>query len=276
MIERVEPGDARLRWYTGVRDPVLLREGGRFVAEGRFIVARLLDQPEWTVESVLLSESAFTAMKDAVARRPDVMTFVLAADAFAAVAGFNIHRGCLAIGQRRPLPRLSELVSPSDERPIRLLGLEGLVDADNVGACFRNAAAFGAHAVVLDAQCADPLYRKAIRTSMGASLRVPFTRIPDWMEALAWLSARRVTTVALTPQPDAEACSWVSPRLRAAPRLALLVGREASGLTSGVQRACDHRVRIEMMPGEDSLNVATAAAVALHEFAGDARRLVHD
>ncbi|MGE3842404.1 MAG: TrmH family RNA methyltransferase [Vicinamibacterales bacterium] len=272
MIERVEADDVRLRWYAGVRDPVLLREGGRFVAEGRLIVARLLEQPEWVVESVLVSDSALAALRDVVDRRPDVLTFVLPAEALAAIAGFNVHRGCLAIGRRRPLPSLSTLVAGAEQGPIRLLGLEGLVDADNVGACFRNAAALGAHAVVLDARCADPLYRKAIRTSMGASLRVPYTRISDWLEGVAWLSSIRVTTVALTPAPDADASAGVSRQLSAASRLALLVGSEGSGLTPRVQRACDHRVRIEMMPGEDSLNVATAAAIALHGFAGDARR----
>lgn len=274
MIEYVSADDSRLQWYRGVRDPALLHDGGRFVAEGRLVVARLLGDPRWDVESALVSPATLPALHLALSRRPDLPVFVIETPAFEDVTGFNIHRGCLAIARRRPVPEVSELVSAAPG-PAFVLGLEGLADADNVGSCFRNAAAFGTDAVVLDTRSADPLYRKAIRTSMGASLRVPFTRVASWIETIGWLQSQHVVTLALTLCDGASELSQLPAAVLRSTRVAVMVGNEAEGLTGSVQEACDHRVRIRMAEGEDSLNVATAAAIALHVLSS-ARRLGHE
>lgn len=263
--------DARLRWYRGVADPALLREGGRFVAEGRAVVARLLRQSQWRVESLLVTPPALAALGPEIEPQLDRLpVFVTTRDILVALAGYNIHRGCLAIGERRPLPALDALVPPAHE-PVCLLGLESLADPDNVGACFRNGAAFGVDAVVLDAASADPLYRKAIRTSMGAVLQVPFARVGSWADAVPALRQRGISVVGLTPHADAEEVTAAEGDPHAARRRVLLVGSEGHGLRPETLAACDRRVRIAMAPGVDSLNVATAAAIALHAFRGRQR-----
>lgn len=259
----VDLDDPRLAWYRGVRDPQLLANGGRFVAEGRAVVARLLADPRWAVESVLVSPAALEALGGSVARRPDVATFVLDVDRLVTLAGYNIHRGCLAVAWRGPALAASAIV-PCAPAPAFVLGLEGLADADNVGGCFRGAAAFGIDAVLLDGACADPLYRKAVRTSMAASLCVPFARVSTFADALPWLREQGVLTVALTPgEHDADLMA-ARHDLAGAARIALLVGNEGRGLRPETLDACDRRVRIAMRPDVDSLNAATAATLALH------------
>lgn len=255
--------DPRLAWYRGVADPALLRAGGRFIAEGRAVVARLLANPRWDVESVLVSPAALDALGPVVATRDDVTVFVMDPARLVALAGYNIHRGCLAVGRRPPMPDLGDVV-PAARARLLVLGLEALANADNVGACFRNAAAFGADTVLLDDTSADPLYRKAIRTSMGAALQVPFTRVGAWPAAVNRLRATGVTCVGLTPATGAPPVTHLEPAVLAAPRLLLLVGNEGAGLAPSTLQACDRLARIGMAPGADSLNVATAAAVALH------------
>jgi tRNA G18 (ribose-2'-O)-methylase SpoU len=264
--------DPRLAWYRGVRDPELLRGAGRFVAEGRTVVARLLDDHRWAVESVLLSPAACASLEPALARRPGATVFVMPLNRLKEVAGYNIHRGALAIGLRPPPAAIEALVA-APPAPVRLLGLEALADPDNVGACFRNAAAFGVDAVLLDEGSVDPLYRKSIRTSMAAALRVPFARVHQWSAALAWLHAQEVTTLALTPTSDGVPLSSLEPAGLAAERLLVLVGSEGRGLASSTLEACSRRVRIPMAAGHDSVNVATAAAVALYAvFAARSRQ----
>jgi tRNA G18 (ribose-2'-O)-methylase SpoU len=144
-----------------------------------------------------------------------------------------------------------------------VLMAEGVTDNENLGALFRNAAAFGVDGVVVDATSADPLYRRSVRVSMGHVLRLPFTRVPEAGEAVARLQALGFEVLALTPRVEAEDVGTVRRR----PRQALLVGAEGPGLSEGALRAADRRVRIAMSGGVDSLNVATAAAVALHHLA---------
>jgi tRNA G18 (ribose-2'-O)-methylase SpoU len=179
------------------------------------------------------------------------------------VTGFNIHRGCLAMAERpRPLP-WADLVSSART----LIVLERVANADNVGGVFRNAAAFGADAVLLDADSTDPLYRKAIRTSMGAALQVPFARAEPWPTVLRTLASRGFATVALTPASTAPplAAAIADATARARP-VALVLGHEGEGLTPGAIDACTHHARIPIAAGLDSLNVAAAAAVALYEL----------
>jgi tRNA G18 (ribose-2'-O)-methylase SpoU len=256
--------DDRLAWYRGVGDPALLRTGGRFIAEGRRVVARLLEQLRWGVESVLVSPAALPSIEPAALQRPELPVFVLPLDKLTEFTGFNFHRGCLAVAFRGKASAVEDVVPPVP-RPALVLGLEGLADADNVGAAFRNAAAFGVDAVLLDRACTDPLYRKAIRTSMGATLRVPFARVESWPPALAQLSGS-MWTVALTPASDAVDISSLGSANVGARRL-LLIGSEGCGLRAETLDACQLRARIPMAPGVDSLNAATAAAVALHAVA---------
>jgi tRNA G18 (ribose-2'-O)-methylase SpoU len=258
VIHVADLSDPRLADYRNVPDPQLLRERGVFVAEGRHVVRRLLAEPRFTTRSVLLTPTALDAMADAIDRAPDIPVFVVRQDAIDTITGFDIHRGCLAIGER-PSPRpWAELV-----RNARMvLVLERVGNADNVGGIFRNAAALGANAVLLGPACADPLYRKAIRTSMGAALRVPFAEMEDWPVDLSRLQASGFRLLALTPADSARPIEAASP----GDRVALLLGHEGDGLSDDALRHADVRVRIPMAEGVDSLNVATAAAIALHDL----------
>jgi tRNA G18 (ribose-2'-O)-methylase SpoU len=178
------------------------------------------------------------------------------------IAGFNIHRGCLAIGERPESLDWHDLARSAR----RLVILERVSDADNVGSAFRNAAAFGVDAVLLDPGSTDPLYRKAIRTSMGATLLLPFARVAAWPEALRELGRDGVAVVALTPASSAPCLRTVAAEL-AGRRVALVLGHEGDGLTEAALNACDVRARIPMAPGADSINIATAAAIALYALA---------
>jgi tRNA G18 (ribose-2'-O)-methylase SpoU len=165
----------------------------------------------------------------------------------------------LAVGERPELPSVVDLVA----RATRLLVLEAVNDHENIGALFRNAAAFGVDGVILDPTTADPLYRRATRVSLGHVLRVPFARVADggWPDALDDVRAAGFTVLALTPAADADAVGLVASD--PPPAVALLVGAEGPGLTAAAMAAADRRVRIPMATGVDSVNVATAAAIAL-------------
>jgi tRNA G18 (ribose-2'-O)-methylase SpoU len=190
---------------------------------------------------------------------------VASAETIRAIVGFKFHRGCLALGVRGEPLAPEALMDPVGPRT--LLALEGVADPDNVGAVFRNAAAFGAAGVLLSSHCADPLYRKAIRVSMGATLSVPFAQVPDWPAALAGLRHAGYRLVALCPRADAEDIVEVAARAPRRPRLALLLGAEGAGLSGTTRAAADVEVRIPMATGIDSLNVAAACGIALHRLA---------
>jgi tRNA G18 (ribose-2'-O)-methylase SpoU len=262
--------DERVALYRGVGDPELLRQGGRFVAEGRQVVRRLLRSPRFETESVLVTPAALEALSgDLEPRLADLPVYVLPVDQFVALTGFNIHRGCLAMGVRPP-DAVPDRVVPASPSAALVVALEHAANADNVGGVFRNAQAFGATAVLLDPTSCDPLYRKAIRTSMGAALDVPFARVTPWPGALARLREQGFVIAALDPGDGAhdigEAAEW----LRSG-RLVLLVGNEGDGLSIAARAAADLHLRIPMTPGMDSLNLATATGIALY-VAMQARR----
>jgi tRNA G18 (ribose-2'-O)-methylase SpoU len=259
--------DPRVADYRNVPDPELLRGRGVFVAEGRYVVRRLLATTRFVTRSLLLTPAAYDSLADVHTHRDSLPTYLVSQDAMNAITGFNIHRGCLAIGERPASVPWQTLAR--DAR--RLVVLEGVANADNIGGVFRNAAALGADAVLLGPSCTDPLYRKAIRTSMGAALQVPFARMEQWPDDLVRLRASGVTLLALTPAADAIELAQlhqpaVSQRVGIADRVALLLGHEGEGLSHAAVRAADVRVRIPMEAGVDSLNVATAAAIALYEL----------
>jgi tRNA G18 (ribose-2'-O)-methylase SpoU len=261
MILRIEsPDDPRLAPYHHVGDHQRLRAEHLFVAEGRLVLTRLLEQRRFTPRSILVTPAALDAMADRLADAP-CEVYVCGQATLDGITGFNFHRGCLALAEREAPATVDELL-----RQRLLLGLEGVGNPDNVGGLFRTASAFGVDAVLLDESSGDPLYRKAIRTSMAAALRVPFAFVPSWPAALERLRTEGWIAAALTPAERSvrldDAVDLIAPDAR----LLLLVGAEGPGLGSATLAASDLRVRIPIAPDVDSLNVVVAAAVALHGF----------
>ena len=252
--------DPRLSAYRSVSDAELLRRRDCFVAEGRLVVGRLLESGHG-VESLLVNEASLRALQPALSSLSnDVPVYLCDTDDFAAITGFNLHRGCLALAKRPAESTLSEVVRHAN----LLLVLEAATDADNIGSAFRNAAAFGAR-VVLSGACCDPLYRKAIRTSMGSVLRTTYARAHNWPGDLDVLKREGFTIVALTPRDsatDLEKCT----RSAIGPKMAVLVGSEGPGLSAEAEAMADIRVRIAIRSDVDSLNLATATGIALHHF----------
>ena len=261
-----DPGDPRVSDFVGLADPDLRRlrersggsDGGFFIAEGVRVIRQLLRSP-YRVRSLLLAPRRLAALEAELAT-VDVPVYLAAQPVLDSISAFHLHRGALASADRRVLPGLGAV---ADADGLVVL-VEGVNDHENLGALFRNAAAFGAAGVVLDPTSADPLYRRSVRVSLGHVLRVPFTVASPWPAAVGELQAFGFEVLALTPATDAEDLRGVERRWRQA----LLVGGEGPGLSPGAQAVADRRVRITMAPSVDSLNVATAAAVALHHLAG--------
>ncbi len=257
--------DPRVAEYRLLSDHAALVRAGLFVAEGRLVVRRLLSGANFKTRSVLVTAAACYAMRDLL----DTASFdVFVADqqTMNRIAGFNIHRGCLALGERPPSRGLHDLPLATADR---LVVLEGVNNPDNVGGIFRTAAAMGVDAVVLGPSCSDPLYRKSIRTSMAATLAVPFANAGGWPDALGTLHDTGFRVFALAPSPAAIALDRL-PRDLA--RVAILVGAEGEGLSDGALAVADDRVRIPMHAAADSLNVTVAASIALHWFTRPAAR----
>jgi tRNA G18 (ribose-2'-O)-methylase SpoU len=252
--------DPRLDDYRRMATPDSMRERGLFVAEGRLVVARVLESQRFAVRSVLVSPAALAQLEAVLATLPTTTpVYVAAAAGFAAITGYNIHRGCLAMVERPAEPDPSRLIRSATT----IVVTEAIANPDNMGGIFRNAAAFGADAVLLDPSSCDPLYRKAIRTSMAAALTVPFARLRPWPDGLVALRAAGFLLAALTPASRTEPLASFAARARGA-RIAWLLGTEGAGLTAAVLAMADARVRIEIEPTVDSLNVAVAAGIALH------------
>ena len=183
-VIRVEVNDPRLAAFRDLSDAELLRARGLFVAEGRLVVERVLADRRYPVEALLINSASLNALQRSLEARAEPLT-VFESDiaGFEAITGFNIHRGCLALVRRPREPSWREALGDARLAVV----LESVTNADNVGGVFRNAAAFGAGAVLLSPTCCDPLYRKSIRTSMAAVLKVPFGRMTQWPEALQHL-----------------------------------------------------------------------------------------
>ena len=210
--------------------------------------------------SLLIAQKRLSRLGPLIeAAPPGVPVYVAAQAVMDAIVGFPIHRGVLALGLRPPEPGAQTLLAALAP-PALALVLLGVSNHDNMGGLFRNAAAFGAGAVVLDAACCDPLYRKAIRVSAGASLAVPFARLAAGEDPLATLAAAGFTALALTPRGQAPTAGLARPA-----RKAILLGAEGPGLPDTILSR-SRTVAIPMAPGWDSLNVAAASAVVLHEL----------
>lgn len=245
------------------------------VLEGRLVISRALALPDWHLRLVRLTPTAHAALAETLERTPadrQPVVEILNAETLEAIGGFSFHQGCLGYADR-PAPRSWRDIAGNPRPGSVIVVLDGVRDPDNVGSAFRSARAFGARGVLLGPGCADPLYRKAIRTSMAATLALPFADAVPWPALLDELRARGVSIVATTPGPEAEAIARVATRLREEP-IALLVGSEGHGLSAGALARAAIRARIPIAAGVDSLNAATAAAIALYEL-GRERRL-HD
>ncbi len=241
------------------------RPGGRglVVAEGTVVVRRLLASA-YPVRALLGVQRRYDQLRAELDRAElgglDVPFFVVEADLMAKVVGFHLNRGVLATADRIEFPPVPDLLGSVGS----VVVLEGVGDHENLGAIFRNAAALGVGAVLLGEGCSDPLYRRSVRVSMGTVLLVPFARLPGaWPAAAELLRGKGFTIAALTPQADATVLRNAGLGGR---RVALLLGSEGPGLTDAALRAADLRVRIPMAPGVDSLNVATAGAIAFAEI----------
>jgi tRNA G18 (ribose-2'-O)-methylase SpoU len=254
--------DPRLADYRSVGDPDLARARGLFIAEGRLVVKRVIADGRYTVRSILVSEASRRDLEpslDLVAPRTPI--FVCQPDAFKTITGYHLHRGCLALVERPPARIPRDVLRDTDLAVV----LEAVANADNVGGVFRNAAAFGAGAVLLGPGCCDPLYRKAIRTSMAATLSVPFARLDGWPASLLAVQEAGFALVVLTPREPSETLDEFVMRRRPL-RLALVVGAEGPGVTAPVETMADYRVRIPTRAEIDSLNLAVAAGIALHRL----------
>ena len=250
--------DPRVADYRHVGDPEWLRGRGLFVAEGRLVVRRLFEAASFVVRSVLVTPAALAATADVfeAARCP---VYVCDQHALNGLTGFNFHRGCLAIAERRAAVNPFERFAQSQ----CLVAVEGVGNPDNIGGLFRAAAALGGDGVLLDSRSADPLYRKAIRTSMGAVFRVPFAIVDDWVAAIHTLGRSDVDVVALTPDPSATRLTDLAGHRPAQRRLILMLGAEGPGLSNEAIAAATVAARIPIAPEVDSLNVVVAAGIAL-------------
>ena len=269
VVAIISADDPRVLDYRAVREPELVRRRGLFIAEGRLVVSRLLALPQSRIRSILVSEAGLAALHaqaaDGLAARPDLPLYLAAPGVIDAIGGFHFHRGCLAIAERpEPQDAGALIAAAAPGRP--LVVVEGIAQADNVGSILRNAHAFGAAGVLLDPASVDPLYRKALRTAMGAALTVPWARLAPWPAALARVRDAGLVLAALTPRAAAQPLDTFT-AMHADDTVALLVGGEGDGLGPAALAAADVHVRIAMAPGADSVNVATATGIALHALA---------
>ncbi len=259
--------DRRVGDFRVVSDPLLMRERGLFVAEGRLAVERLLAS-RFRARALLLTGSVLASLEPALAAcrvgAGGLDVYLTDSARLRQITGFRFHRGCLALGAR-PARQDDDDDWPAAEASRPLIALEGVSNPDNVGSIFRNAAAFGAAGIVLSPTCADPLYRKAIRTSMGTTLTLPFRAAGEWPGALRGIRDAGVRLVALTPDGRATDLETFVGRGGGDP-LALLLGNEGDGVSVAALDLCDERVRVDIEPAVDSLNVATAAAIVLQRL----------
>ena len=262
MPIRIEdPADERLADYVGLTDVALRRrtepERGLYIAESEKVIRRALAAGH-RPRSFLMAQRWLTDLADVVAQAEAAGTpvFVGESEVIERLTGFHLHRGALAAMHRPPLPDVGDLVA--DAR--RVMVLEDVVDHTNVGAVFRSAAALGVDTVLITPRCADPLYRRAIRVSMGTVFQVPWTRISPWPQGMALLQQSGFTVATLALAEDAVSLD----ELAADPpeRLALVLGTEGDGLSHHTIAGADLSVTIPMRGGVDSLNVAAAGAVA--------------
>jgi len=274
VLTITDPADPRLADFTGLTDVRLRRsleaEHGLFIAEGEKVIRRAM-AAGYPVRSLLVPQDRQAALADLIAACPGPV-HVIPPDAAVALTGYQVHRGALASMLRRPLPPPAQVLAAAR----RVVVCEDIVDHGNLGGIFRCAAALGMDAVILAPRCADPLYRRAVKVSMGAVFAVPYARLADWRGGLSLLRQAGFRLLALTPDQSATPIGAAEPGDRAA----LLLGTEGDGLSSRWLAESDEAVCIPMAPGAmaagvDSLNVVAAAAIACCLFAVPPRDAGH-
>jgi len=260
-----DPADPRITGFVSIKERDLTGRQGRFIAEGT-VVLRMLASAHRAgrgiaAEAILLLENRIAGLADVLAKFPaDIPVFVADERVFDAIAGFNMHRGVLALGRRDQMPGRDALIAALPASSL-VLAACGISNHDNMGSLFRNAAAFGVDAVLMDASSCDPMYRKAIRVSVGSVLTLPFAREGTAAELIEQLQAAGFALWGLSPRGEMDITA-----IPPAPRTALLVGTEGEGLPETILSAI-RTARIRQRPGLDSLNVAMAAGIALHQVA---------
>lgn len=266
LIPIDNPSDPRIEAYRAVRERDLAGRQERFVAEGEVVLRVLLTRSRFGVESLLLADNRVDALRGLLAEVPEgTPVYVAGRAVMDAIVGFPIHRGVLAIGRRAPVPSAADLLGALPPRAL-VVGLVGIANHDNVGGIFRNAAAFGADAILVDGATCDPMYRKAIRVSVGGSLIVPFGFSDTGAALVDALEAAGFDTLALSPAGHETLAS-----VARAPRTAVLLGTEGPGLPAGIL-ARTRTVTIPMAGGFDSLNVATTSGIALYHLTASRER----
>ena len=266
IIDVGDPADPRLADYVSLRDVQLRKHleaaEGLFIAEGEKVVRRAM-AAGYPPRSFLMTQRWLDGL-DAELAQSDAPCYLVSDAVAEEVTGFHVHRGALASLQRLPLPSVEEVVAGAS----RVVVLEDIVDHTNVGAILRSAAALGMDAALLSPRCADPLYRRSVKVAMGAVFSLPWTRLPDWYDALPWLTDAGFRTVAMSLDQDAANLADFASTAQA-DKLCIILGSEGPGLSSRWLSTAETRVRIEMANGVDSLNVAAAAAIAFHALRQD-------
>lgn len=261
IVEVSDAQDPRLRDYVDLRDvhmrKLLETERGIFLAEGEKVVRRAIESGN-TPRSFLMSPRWLETLSD-VLEETDAPCFVLSDAAIESLTGFHVHRGALASLDRPNLPEPATVLAEAH----RIVVVEDLMDHTNVGAIFRSVAALGFDAILLSPRCADPLYRRAIKVSMGSVFWLPYARIDDWYGAPDLLRDAGFTTLAMTLSDDSIDLDKIPGDQG---KIALIVGSEGHGLSERWTLSADYRVKIPMAPKIDSLNVAASVAVACWEL----------
>ncbi len=261
LIEINDLYDPRIELYRDIRERDLVGRAGLFVAEGKVVVEKLTDCDLHQPLSLLIASKRVDALKSVMSRLAhEVPVYVAPQEVIDAIAGFPLHRGILAIGRRAEMPTAGDLLAAYGESATVLV-LAGIANHDNMGGIFRNAAAFGVNAVLLDADCCDPLYRKAIRVSVGATLIVPFTQMARQENPVDLLECHGFSPVALSPAGACLLTDW-----RPGSRTGVLLGAEGPGLSADIIKRAQS-IQIAMSGGFDSLNVATTSGIVLHHIA---------
>jgi tRNA G18 (ribose-2'-O)-methylase SpoU len=257
-----EAGDDRLAPYRNVRERDLVGREGRFIAEGKVVLNVLLSNRAFAVESILILENRLAGLTEQLSLCPDsVPVYCVSRETMDAIAGFPMHRGILAVGKRNAPRSLDKLVETMPENALAVV-LCGIANHDNMGSIFRNAAAFEADCVLMDETSCDPLYRKAVRVSVGAALKVPFAREGSIETIVSKLQNKGFELFALSPSGTRSIYD-----VKPSSRTALLLGTEGEGLPSQLLQRLQ-TVKIPMSREFDSLNVATASGIALSRFSG--------
>ncbi|MBX9455145.1 MAG: RNA methyltransferase [Rhizobium sp.] len=261
LIVIADPADPRIAGYRDIRERDLVGRSGRFVAEGTVVLRLLVETHarggDFAAQSILLLENRVDGLADLLAAVPEaVPVYVVSRAIMNAIAGFDIHRGVLALGERRHVATTASILAGLPASAL-VIAACGIANHDNIGAIFRNAAAFGADAVLLDQTCCDPLYRKALRVSVGSVLQVPYAREGSIETMLATLSEGGFQLWGLSPSGSTD-IREISP----APRIALVTGTEGEGLPQTILEAI-RTASIPQSPRLDSLNAGTATGIAL-------------